>query len=66
MKTKNIRVVRKYIELLEQLPELIKNSAIKEQAIYTELGISRKTWHNRKTLKNWSPEEMITVFKMIG
>lgn len=65
MKSKNTKIANKYRQLLEDLPELIKNSPIKEQAIYEKLGLSRKTWHNRKTLKNWSTEEVLQVLKII-
>ena len=65
MKSKNTKIVRKYMLLLDELPNLIKASPIKEQAIYEKLGLSRKTWHNRKTLKNWSNDEVLQVLKMI-
>jgi uncharacterized protein (DUF2384 family) len=64
--SKETSIVKKYIQLLDDLPETIKRVQIQEKYIYDKLGMSPKTWHNRKTLKNWSPEEVLEVLKIIS
>ena len=64
MKTRYLPAVKKYIRLLDELPEILKNSAIKEKFIYEKLGMSKKTWHNRKKLKNWTPQELLIVLQL--
>ena len=62
---KQATTVKRYLELIEELPQLIKSSGLKEMVFYQELGLSNKTWHNRKTLKNWKPEEVLRVLELI-
>jgi hypothetical protein len=59
-------IVKKYIQLLDDLPGIIKNMPLQEKHIYDILGMSPKTWHNRKKLKNWSTEEVLEVIKIIS
>ena len=65
MKTRYLPAVKKYIKLLDELPAIIDQSGIKERVFADALGLSRKTFYNRKTLKNWTPEELKTVIQLI-
>jgi predicted transcriptional regulator len=65
MKTRYLPAVKKYIKLLEILPELVKESPVSEKFMYESLEMSPKTWHNRKTLKNWEVEEVLKVLQII-
>ena len=50
---------------MDDLPVIIKLSGVKEKALADALGLSKKTFYNRKTLKNWSPEEVYTIIQII-
>ena len=50
---------------MDELPKLIKDSPVQEKYIYMTLGMSPKTWHNRKMLKNWNPDELIKVLQIL-
>jgi len=65
MKTRYLPAVKKYIKLLDELPAIIDQSGIKERVFADALNMSRKTFYNRKTLKNWTPEELKTVIQLI-
>ena len=65
MKTKYLGAVKKYIKLKDELPEIIKLSGLKEQFIYQSIGMSPRTWQNRKTLKNWESEELLKILQLI-
>lgn len=65
MKTRYLPAVKKYMRLMDELPVLIRVSGIKEKAISEALGMTKKTFYNRKTLKNWTPEEVLKVLQLI-
>lgn len=65
MKTRFLPSVKKYIRLLDELPVLIQSSGIKEKALADALGMSKKTFYNRKQLKNWTPHEVLKVIQLI-
>ena len=65
MKTRYLPCVKKYIKLMDELPKLIKESPVQEKFFYLTLEMSPKTWHNRKVLKNWTPQEVETVLQIL-
>ncbi|MBA7495586.1 hypothetical protein ES702_06173 [subsurface metagenome] len=65
MKTRYLPAVKKYIKLLDEIPELIKRSGLKDKYIFEKMGMDRRTWINRKKLKNWRPQEIYEVLKII-
>lgn len=65
MKTRYLPAVKKYIRLLDELPEIIKASGLKEKYIYERIGMEKRTWINRKKVKNWTPKEVLAVLEII-
>lgn len=65
MNTRYLPAVKKYIKLMDDLPVIIKLSGVKEKALADALGLSKKTFYNRKTLKNWTPEEVYSILQII-
>lgn len=65
MNTRYLPSVKKYIKLLDELPVIIKLGAVKEKALCDALGLSKKTFYNKKTNKGFSPEEIKIILELI-
>lgn len=65
VKTRYLPAVKKYIRLLEELPELIKNSPVKDKYLCEQLGMDERTFRNRKKLANWKPQEVKKVLEVL-
>lgn len=65
MKTKYLTSVKKYIKLHDELPDIIKESGLKDKFIYNQIGMDARTWTYRKNQKNWQPHELLNILQVI-
>ncbi len=65
MRSKYKPTAKKYAELLEDLEVLIKRSGYKEHVLAEKIGLSPKTFFNRKKKKNWTILEVLALLEFV-
>jgi hypothetical protein len=63
---KPIEIIREYQELLESIPDKIKESGLKDKFIYEKIGISKTNFYRRLNKPElWDKKELIELFELI-
>jgi len=65
LKTREIGIISEYRELIEGLPGLIKESGLKATFIREKTNISRMIYEYRMKEKNWQPDELEDIIRVI-
>jgi len=65
MRSKYKPIAKKYAQLLDSLEELIKKSGYKEHILAEKIGLSQKSFYNRKKTKNWTISEVLNLLEYI-
>lgn len=60
-----LEAVEIYRELLLQLPEMIKNSGLKDKFIYEKMEMPKPTFYRKMRESTWSVDEVEKILKII-
>lgn len=60
-----IEIITKYQEVVENIPKLINESKFRKEYIISSLNLSRSTFYNKLNKKSFTPEELMTLGKLL-
>ncbi len=58
-------IVVKYKELIDELPEMIHSTGVKDKYVYEKLEISKATFYRKVREKLWTAEEIERILDII-